>query len=182
MNQHMHFQMIGMLVIFVLCQSMLFAQNEIPNSVLGNGVETTENSSFRIVGTVGQPLIGPASNTSDSMNVGFWYLSQQLITSVEQISGKVLIDYFLRQNYPNPFNPTTTIEYDLPKASHVRLDISDVLGRRISTLVNEQQKAGQFQTTWDGTDERNAPAAAGVYFCRIVAGDFVKVIKLALVR
>lgn len=92
------------------------------------------------------------------------------------------VSYALRQNYPNPFNPTTTIDYALPNPGEVRLVIYDLLGRHIKTLVNAKQQAGQFQTIWNSTDEQNLPVATGVYLCRMEAGDFVKVIKLALVK
>jgi len=92
------------------------------------------------------------------------------------------ITFSLSQNYPNPFNPSTTIAYDLPSAGFVCLIIYDVLGRHIKTVVNQQQKAGHLQTTWDGTDECGIPVAGGVYFCRMQAVDFTKVIKLTLVR
>ena len=110
-------------------------------------------------------------------------VAQEIETSVEKSQGLVLPSgYTLSQNYPNPFNPATTIKYDLPKPGHVRLAIYDLLGRHIRTLVDTKQPAGHFQTSWDGTDERNMPVAAGVYFCRMEAKDFVKVIKLALVK
>ena len=88
----------------------------------------------------------------------------------------------LKQNYPNPFNPTTIIQYELPVPGNVRLIIYDLLGRHIKTLVNSQHSTGHFQIAWDGTDEQNLPVAAGLYFCRMESGDFVKVIKLALVK
>jgi len=82
----------------------------------------------------------------------------------------------------NPFNPKTTIKYTLPKPGNVRLAIYDLLGRQIRTLINNNQPAGRSQTSWNGTDDRNMPVAAGVYFCRMEANDFIKVIKLALMR
>ena len=88
----------------------------------------------------------------------------------------------LHQNYPNPFNPTTTIEYTLLKAEHVRITIYDMLSRHIKTLVDADQPVGCFQTTWNGTDENNIPVATGVYSYKIRAGDFVQVNKLVLVR
>lgn len=90
--------------------------------------------------------------------------------------------FALDQNYPNPFNPRATVEYDLPESARVRLAIYDVLGRYVRTLVDSRQAAGYFHTIWDGTNERGAPVAAGVYFCRMEANDFVPVIKLVLVR
>lgn len=91
-------------------------------------------------------------------------------------------DYVLEQNYPNPFNANTVIKYALPNPGQVRLVIYDLLGRQIKTLVNAQQQAGQFQSIWDSTDEENRLVAAGVYFCRIEAGEFVKTLKLMLVK
>jgi len=65
----------------------------------------------------------------------------------------------------------------------LRLVIYDIRGRKVRTLVNTQQQAGNHQVAWDGTDDRNLPLAAGVYLCRMEAGDFfAKVIKLALVK
>lgn len=85
-------------------------------------------------------------------------------------------------NYPNPFNTETIIKYFMPKTSHLRLAIYDLLGRHIKTIVDFQQQAGHFHAIWNGTDEYNSPVAAGVYFCQIETADFVKVIKLALVK
>ena len=90
--------------------------------------------------------------------------------------------YALSQNYPNPFNPTTTINYQLPMISHVTLQVFDVLGRVVATLVNGQQNAGAYKVNF------NASAySSGVYFYRIVAqgGDgvrFIQVRKLMLVK
>jgi len=111
-------------------------------------------------------------------------------TGIDNTTNQIPKQYALFQNYPNPFNPTTVIEYELPRQGHIRLAVNDVLGRHIHTLVDTQQPAGHFRTIWDGTDEHNVKMAAGVYFCRLEAGDpstssghsFVKVIKLALVK
>ncbi len=103
-------------------------------------------------------------------------------TNVSESANPHPEDYVLEQNYPNPFNSSTAIEYALPNSSHVRLVIYDLLGRPIKTLVDTQRQAGHFQTIWDSTDEHNLPVAAGVYFCRMEAGEFVKTTKLVLVK
>jgi M6 family metalloprotease-like protein len=72
--------------------------------------------------------------------------------------------YALHQNYPNPFNPTTTIRYQLPIASDVRLAVYDVLGREITRLVHERQPAGSREVVWNASG-----ASSGVYFCRLEA-------------
>ena len=88
----------------------------------------------------------------------------------------------LHQNYTIPFNPMTIIKYKLPHSGHFRLDVYDILGQYIRTLVDAQQSGGHYRTIWDGTDEHNRKMAAWGYFFRLKAGDFMQVIKLALVK
>jgi hypothetical protein len=88
----------------------------------------------------------------------------------------------LHQNYPNPFNPTTTIKFDLPKATHVKLVIYDVLGRRVRTLVDEFMKAGYQAKVWDGRNDKGFLAASGIYFYRLHTTEFIKVRKMVLLQ
>ena len=94
------------------------------------------------------------------------------------LPGKPALD----QNYPNPFNPNTVIGFDLPKPSFVSLDIYDVLGRKVSTLINEHLTAGSKQVQWDGRDNTGAEVASGVYFYRLRIGDHVEVKKMVLLK
>ena len=91
-------------------------------------------------------------------------------------------EFLVYQNYPNPFNPTTTIEYTLPNSGQVQIDIFDMLGRHIRKLADFNQPPGQFKVLWDATNDLYIPVAGGIYLCRIKAGEYTKVIKLALVR
>lgn len=158
------------------------AQYLIKKSVVGNGGIRVNNNHHRLVGTLGQPAIGIINSPTHINNVGFWYQSANMITSIESISNFLPKEFRLKQNYPNPFNPTTTIQYDLPKSGDVHLVIYNLQGRHIRTLVDAQQQAGYLHTTWDSTDEQNLPVSTGVYFCRMQVGEFLKVIKLSLVR
>jgi len=90
--------------------------------------------------------------------------------------------FSLLQNYPNPFNPTTTIMYALPNPTDVKLTIYDAMGRQVKRLVDEQQASNQHIITWDATNDQGEKVAAGLYFCRMEAEDFIDVIKLALVK
>jgi hypothetical protein len=87
------------------------------------------------------------------------------------------INAYLYQNYPNPFNPSTTIKYELPKPSVVRLNVYDMLGREVSVLVNERREAGVYEVKFDGST-----LASGVYFYRLQAGNFVQTHKLSLLH
>ncbi|MCS6989206.1 MAG: T9SS type A sorting domain-containing protein [Chloroherpetonaceae bacterium] len=85
--------------------------------------------------------------------------------------------FMLAQNYPNPFNPSTTIEYRLPSASDVTLEVFDALGRKVRTLVNERQGAGTHQVHFNA-----AGLASGTYFYKLRAGDNVETRKMLLVK
>ncbi len=77
--------------------------------------------------------------------------------------------YVLRQNYPNPFNPTTTVVYELPELSVVRLTIFDLLGREVAELVNRVQPEGIHHIRWNGKDNRGNPLPSGMYLYRLSA-------------
>ena len=105
------------------------------------------------------------------------------VTDVEDEYGDVLPYRFdLSQNYPNPFNPVTTIEYSLPRRSSVRIDIFNLLGQKVQTLVNYEQSAGSYAITWDGTNTAGKSVSTGVYFYRFQVGDHVETKKMLLLK
>lgn len=86
----------------------------------------------------------------------------------------------LQQNYPNPFNPTTAIRFDVPKAVNVKIDIFNILGQHIRTLVDKEFSAGYFETMWDGKDRNGAGVASGVYIYVMQSGQFTDLRKMIL--
>jgi hypothetical protein len=86
------------------------------------------------------------------------------------------------ENYPNPFNPHTTLAYRLPSESHVRLDVYDLRGGRVRTIVDGVQAAGEQRMVWDGRDELGRHLTSGLYFARLVAGEVVVERKLLLTK
>ncbi len=90
--------------------------------------------------------------------------------------------FSLAQNYPNPFNPATTIHFELPKQARVRLNIYNIQGQLVRTLVNGQSAAGRYHVIWDGSNDRGQTVSSGIYIYRIQAGDFVKTRKMMLLK
>lgn len=88
----------------------------------------------------------------------------------------------LGQNYPNPFNPSTTIRFDLPVAGPARLDIVDARGRQVRSLVSGDMPAGFHSIRWDGNDGAGRPAASGLYFYRLEAGEQLQQRKMLLLK
>lgn len=114
------------------------------------------------------------------------YIFGILKASIEALGGVVAVDYaksdmpedfVLSQNYPNPFNPTTTIQYQLPTGSNVKVVVYDALGKEVAVLVNQYQNAGTYTANFKASN-----LASGIYFCRMEAGSFVKVNKMLLLK
>tara|TARA_A100001011_G_scaffold397276_1_gene497768 strand:- start:1154 stop:2053 length:900 start_codon:yes stop_codon:yes gene_type:complete len=93
-------------------------------------------------------------------------------------------DYFaLHQNYPNPFNPSTQISFDVPQgAEHIMLNVYNILGQNVSTLVNGVMNPGQYTMEWNATDEVGNPVASGIYFYELRSTSFTARKKMLLIR
>ncbi len=104
-------------------------------------------------------------------------------TDVDDTDGSQLPRYFaLSQNYPNPFNPTTVIEFALPRASDVRIELFDITGRLVRTLADGPMAAGTYSVTFDGRSSSGNQLATGVYFYRLQADSFVATKKMLLMK
>ncbi len=91
-------------------------------------------------------------------------------------------EFTLQQNYPNPFNPATTISYELPRTSEVKITIYDAVGRVTKTLVSGTESAGSHQVVWDGRDESDLTVPSGLYFYHINADGFTATKRMMLVK
>jgi len=88
----------------------------------------------------------------------------------------------LSQNYPNPFNPRTVIPYELLKIGFVKIDIIDITGRTIRSLLNGIQSSGSHEVIWNGKDNTGKHVASGTYFCRMITDASVISRKILLLR
>jgi hypothetical protein len=88
----------------------------------------------------------------------------------------------LAQNSPNPFNPKTAISFTLPEAVDVRLEVFDVSGRKMATLVDRRLDAGPHSVSWDGVTDSGEQAASGVYFYKLTAGEEKTSRKMVLLK
>jgi hypothetical protein len=104
-----------------------------------------------------------------------------IITEISSENEKLPKEYKLYQNYPNPFNNETIINVEVPKKSKVSLKIYDVLGREISTLLDETKEAGKYQILFNSSNLSNS-LSSGVYFYRFGSRDFVITKKMILLK
>ena len=119
--------------------------------------------------TVGETVTGGMQNGNNLLLSGFWNMGYGEPTGVEQKENIIVPSTFeLHQNYPNPFNPQTTIEYDLPEESIVSIEIFNLVGQKIRTLlIPTNQSQGYWKIIWDGCNDQNRLMGSGVYLYRI---------------
>lgn len=114
---------------------------------------------------------GNKYDTYDASVYNVSVLVPKKVTSVNDKTKQTPVSFSLAQNYPNPFNPSTLISYSLNTSGRVKLEIFDVLGRHIKTLVNSDQNSGSYTVSWNGKNDKGAIMANGVYFYRLNNGQ-----------
>ncbi len=130
-----------------------------------------------------QAVVSIPGRYSISFAIGSDLSHQTLVANVSTSDDPTLpTEFSLSQNYPNPFNPSTTIQFSLPGASDVRLEVLNILGQVVATLVNDQQEAGYHTIDWNGKDGGGNSVASGIYFYRITAGDYQESKKMLLLK
>ncbi len=100
----------------------------------------------------------------------------------EEIVDALPEDFNLKQNYPNPFNPETVLEYSVKAKSHVALEIFNITGQKVRTLVNETVPAGSYRIVWDGRDETTEKVSSGIYLYRLTSDNFTETKKMVLLK
>jgi len=105
------------------------------------------------------------------------YLGPDHLVGIDQPSDKLLSSYYLSQNFPNPFNASTIIRYNLPEQSYVIIEVYNILGQKVKSLLSEQQPAGYHTVEWQAGD-----FASGLYFYKIKAGKFTQTKSCLLLK
>ena len=100
--------------------------------------------------------------------------------NIKQQTLPIPTKFSVSQNFPNPFNAATKISYTLPEVSNVTINVYNMLGVKVRTLVNTKKSAGEFEVIWDGKNDRGKNVSSGVYFYKIIAGDFNLMRKMVL--
>ncbi|MCX6156452.1 MAG: T9SS type A sorting domain-containing protein [Ignavibacteriae bacterium] len=143
-----------------------------------NGVHWVSRSNG--LPTVNEPYSLVLTGTNAFLTIssrGVWKMSKAELMPVVNISTEVQTKYSLSQNYPNPFNPMTNVKFSIVKAEDVKIVVYDVMGREVQTLVNEKLNAGTYETKFDGS-----MLTSGVYFYRMVTGEFTKTKRMLLIK
>ena len=102
-------------------------------------------------------------------------------TSSDDVTVTPVLD-LLSQNYPNPFNPTTTIAYNMIEEGNVSIEVFNIKGQKVTTLINEHMTVGDHTLVWDGTDNNNQTVSSGMYFYKMKASNYTSTKKMILMK
>ena len=157
--------------------SFLIYRNSVSIATIEGAGTSSEPHAYSFVDNTVIP-----QNTYTYMLADVSYANQEVKHSNKSVTltigeNDVFTDFVLHDNYPNPFNPQTTINYSLSQNADVIITVFDMKGSKITTLVNDNLSAGNYETTWDATEFNS-----GVYFYRLTAGNFVQTKKMVLMK
>jgi hypothetical protein len=111
-------------------------------------------------------------------------LESHVPTEVKEVADEenIPVSYSLSQNYPNPFNPETNIEFTFLKSGQIKIEIFNILGQKVKTLMDEHLKAGHYVMDWDGRDDSGKEVSSGVYLYRMQTSESSQTKKMVLLR
>ena len=157
-------------------------EHVVERDTFANGKKTLAFS-FHWTGASTNPLPGDVYRIS---TIGYFWEADTIFFRVPDWLGihkaPIPEDFVLYPNFPNPFNPRTTIRYQLPQNAQIRMEIFNILGQRVITLVDSRQQAGRYQVVWNGKNQSGNRVASGVYILRLQAGNRVKTMKMVLLK
>lgn len=149
----------------------------------GAGVFNTDFISINA--TTGDGTVVGSTGKKSVSGLGY---TKTMVTSVDDNSGsQAPKEFALNQNYPNPFNPSTSIEFSLPRNADVQINVFNILGQKVRTLLNTQKSAGTHNVIWNADDEYGNKVSSGIYFYELRAtsdngADFVQMRKMVLLK
>ncbi|HWP81442.1 MAG TPA: T9SS type A sorting domain-containing protein [Bacteroidota bacterium] len=181
---------ISLLVDLVSLSALLAQNSKLTTSTFSSGFGFPSGGNAFVATSAGQQFVGFSSGPNTAVSTGF-LPSAFIAGTPTAIPEEVVLplSFSLSQNYPNPFNPSTTIAYEIPRSSFVTIQVFNVLGQLVATIVEEQKGPGKYNLVWHAKDQYGSQLSSGVYFYRIHARavdgseqNFVQTKKLSLVK
>ncbi|UCD38519.1 MAG: T9SS type A sorting domain-containing protein, partial [Fidelibacterota bacterium] len=154
-------------------------QNTVLSSALSGGFGVSQADNTTVVTATGEGFVGLSEGQNTRAASGFLavVIQRQAPLGVDELTG-LPGEFNLHQNYPNPFNPSTTLDFDLPVATDIRMVVYDLLGREVIQLVRGRREAGYHQIIWNGRTANGREVPSGIYIVRMMSPGYTKSIKM----
>jgi hypothetical protein len=178
--------MILRIAVFILVGALLAGRAEAQSggayslgwsTVDGGGQTFATGGVYRMGGTAGQPDAARVTGGSYALQGGFWAAASQASVDVP-VHDPVPLEFVARMAQPNPFRSSTTLAFDLPVPRAVRFVVYGIDGRAVRKLAEGSYDAGRHRAIWDGRDDRGRLVSPGIYFARLVAGEFTSTLRI----
>jgi hypothetical protein len=174
-------------LLIIICVTFIFSQTYTLKSycIDDGGVARMTGGNYIMGGSVSQSFIGKVEGGGYTAYIGYWppWGSIPGIEETERAFGLgQSVVFSLRQNYPNPVLSRTLIKYSIASPCKVELELYDITGRQVATLVNKNQKPGYYQVNWNIRNVSEKQLPNGVYFYRLTAGDWTETKKMVIIR
>jgi len=170
-------------LILIIAPITAWSQNTaITGSSFNMAFGVSADANTTVISAAGEVLVGSVEAGDTRVGSGFLVIiRQQAIVAIEE-GGLLPVTFALHQNYPNPFNPSTTIQFDLPKATDIHIVVYNLLGREVARLVEQRLEAGYHQLVWNGRDRNGREVPTGMYIVLMTTPEYRKSIKLLLLK
>jgi len=171
------------LVLTAVLIQQAFAQSssnyKIKKTVINQGGAASQSANYKVADAVGQSSpVDESNSTHYIIYSGFLGGGIVIITALDELdNANMPLEFKLYQNYPNPFNPSTKIKFALPKVETVTIEIYNIIGQNVKTLVNQSFPAGYHEVEFNGQN-----LSSGIYLYRIEAGKDQEVKKMVLIK
>ena len=172
------------LLLVVLAPPWSSAEVTLSQQIITNAAQSGEEGTIRLTASLGGRVMHQTSAGTLALVQGFWFPGLCYPSGVDEDTGREF-QFILNQNYPNPFNPRTAITFTVPGSTGTvatRLDLYDVSGRVVKTLVNGSLPPGPHAEVWDGHDNGGRAVATGVYFAHVRSGNHTAINQLVLLK
>jgi hypothetical protein len=150
---------------FITFLCHLHSQNSLMRqSVLSSGAINIESEQTKLVGTLGQIFTNKIISQNMVLKSGFWGSVAQITLGVDEFLPK---EFLISKAYPNPFNPTVSIDFSIPDQTDVRIQVFDLLGRKVFTHRQDFNNPGKYRFQWNARDLNGKNVASGIYIVTI---------------
>ena len=161
-----------LIVSLFILRTFVFAQDlQLKQIVISSGAVQSE----RLKGTVGQPVIGTTTTDNYILSAGFWGSISRMFLDVENVV--VPTEYSISKAYPNPFNPVTSLVFNLQEDGNVMVQVYNLKGQVVSTLLSGYLSADIYNLTWDASQ-----SPSGIYFVKAESAEYMQTQKLMLIK